>query len=241
MKSISISTKVHIPLVASILIGFIIILISFFSSVSDIENKVYQLQSHKLKNYFEESLASKSTVGITNAINIANNFYVVESLKKNNRQLAIDGLTKLSKDYRNNTKFKNIKIHIHDANVHSFLRAWNPKKYGDDLSGFRHTINHVKQTKKPLVAIEIGVAGFVLRGLSPVILDGQYLGSVEFMQGLNSIVSDGKKHDIDVAIFMDNKYLNIAKELQNAPRFENYTLAVMKDFISTEFVSIYMV
>ena len=94
--------------------------------------------------------------------------------------------------YYESTDYKNIKIHIHTKDVKSYLRHWNPQKFGDDLTSFRHTINKVKETKKPLEAIEVGVAGMVIRGLSPVIKDGEYLGSVEFIQGFNSIIKAAK-------------------------------------------------
>jgi methyl-accepting chemotaxis protein len=42
------------------------------------------------------------------------------------------------------------------------------KKNGDDLSGFRHTINHVIKTKKPFTVIELRRAGLTFRGWSPV-------------------------------------------------------------------------
>ena len=66
-----------------------------------------------------------------------------------------------------------------------------------------------------MAAIEIGRAGLVLRGLSPIIANGDYLGSVEFMQGLNSIIRDGKKKDITKTGMTKNYY---------------YTSSAIKDF-----------
>jgi len=68
----------------------------------------------------------------------------------------------------------------------------------------------VKKTKKPLVAIELGRTGLVLRGVAPIIEDSEYLGSVEFMQGLNLIV-------------------------KNAPKIGNFTLAVKENVINKDF------
>jgi methyl-accepting chemotaxis protein len=76
----------------------------------------------------------------------------------------------------------------------------------------------------------------VLRGISPIIQDGEYLGSVEFMQGLNSIVNAAKKNNgFDVAILMKNEYLKTAKSLENAPKVSNYRLAVKEEVVSKEF------
>jgi len=189
---------------------------------------VYNSQSNTLRLVYSQAIKAKENIGLTNAINISKNYDIVRALKENNRTI--------SKDFKEYTNYKNIKIHIHDANVHSFLRTWNPKKYGDDLSGFRNTVLSVKQNKKPLVAIELGRAGLVLRGLAPIIENGKYLGSVEFMQGLNSIVKDTKSvNGFDMIIVMKNEYLSTAKSLKNAPKIGNYTLAVKEKNINRKF------
>ncbi|NOQ29888.1 MAG: HAMP domain-containing protein [Helicobacteraceae bacterium] len=237
MKHMSIASKVHTPLIGAILIGFSVILFNYFGSIEEIEKKVFETQTEVLRDYFNTAMSSKEAVGITNALNIADNYYVLNSLKSNDREIAIKGLGELSQTYKNNTNYKNIKIHVHDANVHSFLRAWKPKKFGDDLKGFRHTINEVKKTKKPLVAIELGRAGLVLRGVAPINFEGEYLGSVEFMQGLNSIIKNGRKHNIDVAIYMKNEYLSVATLIKEGPKLQEYTLAVKESVISKEFAN----
>ncbi|WP_456449033.1 methyl-accepting chemotaxis protein, partial [Hydrogenimonas sp.] len=128
--------------------------------------------------------------------------------------LAIRGLSKIDDEFKQYTDFKNIKIHVHTADLHSFVRLWKPEKYGDDLSGFRKTIVAVKERKAPLAAIEIGRAGLVLRGVAPVLEDGRYLGSVEFIQELNSISKTAKKDGIDIVTVMDRKFSDIATFLK---------------------------
>jgi len=236
LNSVSISKKIHIPLITSILIGFAVILVNYFYSIEEMKKEVYETESNSLALTIEEGLRAKEDIGLTNAINIAKNYSVVRSLLENDRTVAIDGLKEISQEFKKYTNYKNIKIHIHDANLHSFLRAWKPDKYGDDLSGFRKTIVAVKRDKKPLVAIELGRAGLVLRGLSPVIENGAYLGSVEFMQGLNSIVKAAKKNsDYDMVIVMKNEYLSTATALESAPKVGNYTLAVKESVIDKDF------
>ena len=211
MSGLSISKKIHIPLVVSIFIGFLIIIVNYFFSINEMKYDVYESQSNALRSVYKESMKSKENIGLTNAMNLAKNYSVVRALKENNRDIAIKGVSLGSEEFKANTGYKNIKVHIHDANVHSFLRAWKPTKFGDDLSGFRKTVLNVKKTKKPLVAIELGRAGMVLRGVAPIINDRTYLGSVEFMQGLNSIVKKARKvYAYDMIIVMKNQYLSVA-------------------------------
>jgi methyl-accepting chemotaxis protein len=229
---------VHIPLIVAIAVGFVVIIANYFASVGQIRDDVYQEQYKKLGSFFNEALLAKQNIGLTNAINISKNFDVVTALKTRERQVAIDGLQQVITEFKNHTKFKNIKIHIHDSEVKSFLRAWKPKKWGDDLSGFRKTIVAVKQAQSPVSGIELGRAGLVMRGLSPVKKDGEYLGSVEFMQGLNSIIKDAKKlHELEIVIVMDNAFLPTATALKEAPKMGSYTLAVREDVIDKTFFS----
>jgi methyl-accepting chemotaxis protein len=235
-QDLSISKKIHLPLIASILVGFVIIIINYFISIDEMRTNIYNIELKSLSLTYTEALKGKRNIGITNAINISKNYDVVRALKENNRDIAINGLDSISKDFRENTSYKNVKIHIHDADVHSFLRAWKPTKYGDDLSGFRKTVLNVKATRKPLVAIELGRAGLVLRGLSPIVSDGEYLGSVEFMQGLNSIVENTRKtKGYEVAILMKNQYLSTATLVAKAPKVGNYSLAVKESIVNKDF------
>ena len=238
MNDLTISKKIHIILISSVTIGFIIIMINYFMSTKEMKNELYAKQEKSLRSFFNSAIKDKENIGLTNALNIAKNYYVMSSLMNNDRQIAIEGLNNLSKEFKRNTNFKNIKVHIHDANIHSFLRAWKPKKFGDDLSGFRKTLVNVNQTKQPLVAVELGRAGLVLRGVSPVHNGEEYLGSVEFMQGLNSIVKSAKKKmDYEIVIVLDNRFLSIATALQNKPKLNGYTLGVKEKVINKKYFS----
>jgi methyl-accepting chemotaxis protein len=210
---------------------------NYFFSIEEMKTDVYKTEDATLRSVYSDLIDGKKNVGLTNAINIADNYYAKKALLENNREIAIEGLNSLSKSFKDNTEFNNIKVHIHDANVHSYLRAWKPEKFGDDLKSFRHTITKVKETQKPLVAIELGVAGLSLRGIAPIIENGEYLGSVEFMQGLNSIVRMAKKsHNIDIAIVLNSKYLSIAQGLQSAPKLGKCVLAVREEIVDKTFM-----
>ena len=236
IKSMSIAKKVHVPLIVSIIIGFVIILINYFYSISEMKVDVYEKEKETLSRTYDDAIDGKKSIGITNAINISKNYDVVRALKEKNREYAVNGLEGLSQEFKNYTKYQNVKVHIHDADVHSFLRAWSPQKFGDDLKGFRKTIVDVKETKQPIVAIELGRAGLILRGIAPIINDGEYLGSVEFMQGLNSIVKEAKKSSgHEVVILMKNEYLGVAKGLESALAIPGYRLAVNEKAINKDF------
>ena len=214
-KTLSLGSKVHIPLVASMVLGFIVVALTAFFSISKIENDVYTKEKHMMSNYLNDALDEKFSVGITNAIMLSKNPILRDALLNNNRDKALNELKVYTDDFKKNTKFKNIKVHIHTADVHSFLRAWKPKKFGDDLSGFRKTVVEVKNTKKPLVAIEVGRAGPTVRGIAPIFNNNEYIGSVEFMQGFNSVVKDAKKSIESSGLVL------LSKDMESVAKFYN--------------------
>lgn len=236
MSNLSISNKIHLPLIASIIVGFVIIMVSYFVSIDELETDVYKTEDQSVRSVYKDLMGGKMNVGLTNAINIAENYYVVQSLKTGDRDLAIGGLASLSKKFKESTEFQNVQIHVHDANVKSFLRAWKPEKFGDDLTSFRYSIVKVKETQKPLVTIELGVAGLSLRGIAPITEEGSYLGSVEFMQGLNSVVKSAKdSYGVEIAMVVDNKYLDHSQGLVNAPKVGNFVLGVNESVVNKNF------
>lgn len=84
-------------------------------------------------------------------------------------------------------EIEDYRIHFHKAPAVSFYRTWTDRA-GDDLSGFRKTILEVNRTQQALRTIELGRGGFVIRGIAPVIDNGDYLGSVEVYFQPQSIV-----------------------------------------------------
>jgi len=239
LSKLSIASKIHIPLILSMVIGLSIVLVNFLFTLDEIKLKVYEEEVKQLRLSYENKIHEKKSVGLTNAINLANNLSVITALMQNDRQIAINGLKYLSEQYKHTTMYKNIKIHIHDKNIHSFLRTWNKKEYGDDLSSFRQTLIDVKKSKKSLVDIEIGKAGLVIRGISPIIHSDKYIGSVEFMQGLNSIVKDLKKiNDYNLVVIMKNFFLPIATELTKSKELKKYSLAINRSGIDDDFFNV---
>ena len=225
----SLSKKIYLPIIIAGIVGFIVAVVVVYFQTQKLKEEVLNEKAKSLSQYWKFKSKAKASIGITNAITLSGNGAIIEALKTNNREIAIKGLNEFVGKFKKYTKFKNVKIHIHDKNVHSFLRNWRVDKWGDDLSGFRHTINWVKANKKPLKAIEVGRAGLVVRGIAPIIEDGEYLGSVEFIQGFNSLQKVAHKFKVSFLIVMDNSFSNIATLIQKTPQIlGHYKVALKK-------------
>jgi len=230
MNHWTISQKIYIPLFGGIVIGFILILFSSYLSVQGIEKDVYGKEQETLKVYVKNQLEAKYDIALTNAITIASNYYVIEALLGNDRAIAIKGLKELTTLYKEKTDFKEAQIHIHTKDIKSFLREWMPNKFGDDLSSFRQTIKKVKETKQPLTAIEMGVAGMSLRGVAPIIKEGEYLGSVEFIDSFDAVTKSAKTDIGASVIFLtDKKLLNLSAGAKDALLAKDTALSQAKE------------
>lgn len=213
-------------LVASI--SVVLLLIGFFvlnHFKSKIADSTYLSIKSSLESKINDRMDAKFDVGITNAVAIANDSNLLKALMYDDRELAKASIKTVADRYKDETNFKSIKIHIHDKNVKSFLRAWEPDKYGDDLSSFRHTINKIKVSHKSLSAIEVGNAGLTIRGISPLLNNGEYLGSVEFMQGFESVVKQFLTQKENLLVLMDDKLVGLAKLADTTKKVSSFVLS----------------
>ncbi|MCD4757628.1 MAG: methyl-accepting chemotaxis protein, partial [Arcobacteraceae bacterium] len=224
MKRKTLAKSIAQRLIAVAVIFLLFGMLAGYLIINNIEKDVFKNAKKNLSDMLIQRVAGKQVAGITNAVSISQNTVVRDALLTNNRDIAINSLKDISSGMKNGTPFKNIKVHIHDKNVHSFVRNWKPNKFGDDLSSFRATILEVKHTQKPLSAIEVGRAGLVMRGLSPIMKDNEYIGSLEFIMGFNSIVKDFKKSNQDLLVLMDGKYKR-GDALTDELKVQNYFIS----------------
>jgi len=227
MKNWKIGNKLISIIVGSSVIGLFLALVLFGIKLNDIKGYVYEDTSAHLKNILEQRLEAKSQVCLTNAISIANDHTIIDAVKYNDREKAIDAIKRLSLVFKNNTDFKNIKVHIHDKNGNSFLRSWNTEEYGDSLINLRKTISDVHSSKKAVVGAESSKSDTNLVGVAPIVdSDGVYIGSIEFKAGYNSIIKSLKKFDNTNVLMLTDKSLIQSKF--GGKQFEN--LLSIKEF-----------
>ncbi|PLY07885.1 MAG: hypothetical protein C0625_04055 [Arcobacter sp.] len=254
MKAESIAGKIRSRLIfsASIIIA-VASVISYFM-INNMRSEIELNTKQHFGTMIKERIKSKMDVGISNAVTISKNTDIITALELSDRDSAKLALSGISEAMKKGTSFNSVKIHVHDRDVKSFLRGWQYDKYGDDLSSFRSTILEVKKTQKPLSAVEVGRAGLVLRGLSPIFnLDHEYIGSVEFIQGFNSVVKDFKSDGESLLVLMDEKYKrgnalskeskvgkyyisqkNIDKDFKNAVSNINFDILKTKGYVTKD-------
>ncbi len=233
MNNFTIGKKIGIVVTLISVIALIIGIVVLQYQKSHLKDEVYERDALSLQHMSEDNINAKFGVGISNAVSIANDGMLKKSLKENNREIAINALSKLSKAMKDSTDFKNIKVHIHTKDNKSFLRAWRPDKFGDDLSSFRHSVVQVNSTKKAVNTFELGKAGLSIRSVMPIMDEGTHLGSLEFVQGLNSVAKIFNKQEKGFLLLMDKRKSSV--KLFNEELIYKTNYVISQNFLNEDF------
>jgi methyl-accepting chemotaxis protein len=221
MKALSSPFKVSLALL--LLLG---LAMGFYlpEAFSHVEEETYAKLANSLKHDLGNEERLIENIGVTNAIFIAENKRIHESLDNNDRDAAIEELETIFEKFRKSTHIKELKVHIHTADLKSFIRSWKLDKFGDDLSGFRKTILKVKQTLQPVFNFEVGRIGLTLRSIVPILEGERYLGSLEFMQSFDNVPKNFEKRGNHHLLLMNDSLIYIATDLKDAPNVDHYKL-----------------
>lgn len=222
-------------------IAFLILLIFIIPAGVYISYKINALteQTHEqlageLLSHLENEEQSIKDTGIINAFFISDSKQIRNALINNDRQSAITALQSISKKFKKSTRIKDLKIHIHTADIKSFVRSWKLDEYGDKLGDFRNTIVRVKMTEKPIFAYEVGRMGLTLRSIVPILDNGQYIGSLEFIENFHNASKSFVKNGYQHLLLMNTSLLDTAVDLKSSPDVGPYKVslkALDEDFL----------
>lgn len=190
------------------------------------KRKAEVMMDYYLKDLANLVYKNKQLV-LTSAILLSKNNEIKNCIKRENENSCIDYLQNSKESLLNTTFFDEIKIHLHKKDLKSFFRLWDLKnKKNDFLGSFRHSLNIVKNTKASISCIEIGRFSMLIRGISPIIENKQYLGSIETITNFDSIINNFKAKNIDLFILMDKKYEKIVTGInfKEKQKLKNYIL-----------------
>lgn len=173
----------------------------------------------------EAQLKGKSDVWLTNALQIAENPVVIESMASGDRETLIAILDRYNTVFKENTNFRNVQVHLIDAEQNSFVKSWAPDRWGESLA-YSPAYRRVLSTGTPLVTMEPSPQGLRLKGLFPIRDGERIIGLVNFEGGLNSLKRDLEEESIRFLYFMHREFTDVARGLSAAPSWdETYYLS----------------
>ncbi len=128
--------------------------------------------------------------------------------------------------YKSNTGHPDFQLHFHLPNGRSLVRLWREGwqttrdgqkiDVSDDISSFRQTVMQINSgNHDPIMGIEIGRGGFVIRGLTAIQDEsGNHLGSNEVLLSFDSLFKKmNLTEDQHLAVYMKKDFLDIATKL----------------------------
>lgn len=212
----SITRKILLPIMLMALV-VLSVMVAFVTYDTDSRaNNDERRELNLLGLAFDNELTTLNGFALGLAVEVANNPGVQQAMAERNRSaleaLVMPGYQALRK------KFEIAQYQFHIPPATSFLRVHDPAKFGDDLSSFRPIVVAANRDDKSLSGIEVGRAGFGIRGIAPIREAGVHVGTVEFGIDVgNEFLTQLKtRYGADWQVLLSSKITKIATFTRNS-------------------------
>ena len=240
-KKLTILQKSLIALVPTFAFFFLVLSLFAYSQTTTISNTVYNQHKSQLKENVSKALEFKLEAIKNIVLGISNNGEIVSKMYDEDREGIFSEISHLRSALNTESTFKNPLIQVVDSMSASYVKSWDVKSYGADVSA-RQSISLVQEKQKVFVGNEVTRGGLMIVSTAPLLLqeedeEAEYLGSVDFILRYNSLVykklnpSDTR----ELLVLVDKKHLEKAPLLKDAPTVDNYFVDLGKDYIDQEF------
>jgi len=197
-KRMSLRLKLMLALSLSLII---IISLTNFYIFQHMSTNIKEQERDKLVE-IEKALEMKIETRVAEAktalMTVINNPEVKEAFANRDRERLIE----MFADSYRQISDSIAQFHFHLPDSASFLRLHNLEKYGDDLSGFRNTVNEANQNREIISGVEQGRAGYGFRVVAPISYQGEHIGTVEMGADLGEDFLDEMKNNFHGEYFI---------------------------------------
>ncbi|MFN2349643.1 MAG: methyl-accepting chemotaxis protein [Thioalkalivibrio sp.] len=177
-SNLKISTRLLGGIAILLLLTIGIILPVVLSNLGAMSERAVQRQLQDLYQSLRVSIDAQSQRAESLAATVSNIPEIQAAFAARDRD-RLAGLTVPIFDNMRQTHGIN-QFQFHTAPATSYLRVHRVERHGDDLSSFRNTVVETNRTRRSVQGLERGVAGLGVRGVVPMMHQGQHTGSVEF-------------------------------------------------------------
>jgi len=200
------------------------ILLFFLKKYNDIikQNELDILVSNNIE-LINNEISYQKKYALSLAILFSKNKTIIDTLKNNQPIQLKKELNNLLKTIFVYTKQQNIQVQVHTKELKVFVRNWEDKDKGLNLSSFRKGLVKVQQTKQPFVSNELGKR-FNIKAISPIFNENKYIGSLEVIMDYSTLKERLQMASIEVMPILNNKFLTIAKSLKNNKQLYDYVV-----------------
>ncbi|PHO16172.1 hypothetical protein CPH92_03070 [Malaciobacter marinus] len=199
---------------------FILLTFYFLKHLNNSDDLLNNLENslNTTKNLFEE----QKRYALSLSILLSEDKEIVNSFLNNNRVETFNVVNRKIKTLKK-LQNSNLEVQIHNKDLSTYLRSWDLSIKDIPLSSFRKGLVKVKEEKKPIVSIELGKR-LNIKAISPIKNNGKYIGSLEVIVGFKYLTKQLKQKGSTLYVLLNKKYLNIATNLKDNPKIDNYLL-----------------
>ncbi len=118
------------------------------------------------------------------------------------------------------------RIVMHTPEGTAFLRTWNDKQ-GDDLTSFRHSINHIRaEQKQSFHTFELGRSGVPLRTIVPIYsnFSKDFIGSLEILSSTDDFTNFFKMQGMSYFTLLTEESLTTTDLIKADHHFQKYAI-----------------
>ena len=235
LHDISLKWKLLIPFLFLASMGALALFIVSYRSQAQLIHIEEEKRLTSEYHYFLDIIESKKNQMMSLATFISLDMTVVEAFARRDRERLFAHLAPAFEELSRSHDVR--QIHFHVPPAMSFLRVHLPKRYGDDLSPYRETINVVRESGKGVCGLEKGVTGFSVRGVVPVFFGQKQIGTVEVGSSFGKpfLTASSRKIEADIAIYMPGENPGAPPQLFSATG-EPISLSrdLFEDIVATE-------
>ena len=181
----SIGSRLLFFTVILLLAQYLIIAYKDWRSLKNFSANQVKMMADIKHSAFNHELNMYELMGKIILNNISKDDEIIKAFAARDRKTLTELTLPLFDEMKKNYKAKQFHFHIPPAI--SFLRVHNPKKFDDDLSGFRKTILQANSEKKEISGLEVGVSDLGFRVVKPLFdQTNKHIGSVEYGGDVNN-------------------------------------------------------
>ena len=166
------------------------------------QNNMRVFFDHHIKQ-LNKSIDDAKFSSMAISILLAQNESVQNCFLGQGREECVKNIKNLTKTLGAASMYNNIKLHLYDKDLKSYVRSWDLNRYGDMRATSRYLIQESRRQNKPMVGIEAWYAGVHIRAVSNVMHDGKHVGSIEVLLNYDSLGNFYKKQGIDLFVLLD--------------------------------------
>ena len=241
LKNLSILQKYIVVLIPIAITLFLVLSIVTSKQISNISKTIYNQEMLNLQTDVTRSLDTKIETLKDVVISISNNGAIVNGVYDEDRDTIFNEIFRLRESFEYNGAFKKPMIQVVDSMGATYVKSWDKKAYGADVSD-RKSIQFVKTEHKVFVGNEITHGGLMMVATAPLTLkeegeEDDFLGSIDFILRFNTLVfkKNNPKDSRDLLILVHEENLKTASLIKNPERIGKFYVDLNKEVIDTQF------